>query len=486
MRASHTPSITPRLCVLSEDQKETIFLGALEILERTGVRVDNEEGVELLSSAGGRVGPHRRVYIPSYLVEDALAAAPRRITIYDRLGKRAVFLEDRRVYFCSQVDSTFFFDPFERTRRRCTRADARLGAVLCDALPNIHMVSFSALFSDVPGEIAYLLGHKDTVMNCTKPVMHGTLDLVSLKATTEMAAVIVGGWDELARRPYYVHYAEPLSPLTHTDEGVAKLLFCVEHGIPVIYTSMTLAGSSAPVTAAGNLAACIAESLSGLVMAQLKRHGAPFIFGGVPTVIDMSTTLVSYGAPEMSLWSAALTEMAHFLHLPVMSTAGCTDAATFDQQAAAESAMSCLMAALSGANLVHDVGFAEAANSASLELIAATDEFIGMIGCMMDGIEVTPETLALETIDQVGPGGSYLGEKHTVRHFRGNWFPNLMNRHNYDRWAAAGSLSLGDRANERVRRILREHEPEPLPAEVVAELDKMEEHWWREENCKHG
>jgi trimethylamine--corrinoid protein Co-methyltransferase len=485
MKASHTRSITPRICVLSEDQKETIFLSALQVLEHTGVRIDNKEGLELLHSAGAHVGPHRRIYIPSYLVEDALACAPRRITIYNRLGERAVSLEDRRVYFCSQVDSTYFFDPFDagrsvRARRPCVRADARLGAVLCDTLPNIDMISFSALFSDVPGKIAYLLGHKDTVMNCTKPVMHGTLDLASLKAVAEMAAVVVGGWDELARRPYYVHYAEPLSPLIHTDDGVAKLLFCVERGIPVIYTSMTLAGSSAPVTAAGNLVACIAESLSGLVMAQLKQRGAPVIFGGVPTVIDMSTMIASYGAPEMNLWSAALTEMAHYVHLPVMSTAGCTDAVTFDQQAAAESAISCLMAALSGANLVHDVGFTEAANSASLELIAATDEFIGLIGSIMNGIEVTPDTLALEVIDQVGPGGSYLGEKHTVRHFRENWFPTLLNRHNYEQWSARGGLSLGDRANERVRHILREHQPEPLAPEVVAELDKMEECWWQE------
>jgi trimethylamine--corrinoid protein Co-methyltransferase len=200
--------------------------------------------------------------------------------------------------------------------------------------------------------------------------MHGTGDFASLKAVAEMAAVVAGGWDKLAQKPYYVHYAEPFSPLTHTDDGVAKLLFCVERGIPVIYTPMTLAGSSAPVTGAGNLVACMAESLSGLVMAQLKQRGAPVIFGGVPTIIDMSTTLVSYGAPEMLLWSAALTEMAHHLELPVFSTAGCTDSVAFDQQAAAESAMACLMAAMSGANLVHDVGFAEAANSASLELIA--------------------------------------------------------------------------------------------------------------------
>jgi trimethylamine--corrinoid protein Co-methyltransferase len=295
-----------------------------------------------------------------------------------------------------------------------------------------------------------------------------------------MAAVVAGGSDELAQRPYYVHYAEPFSPLIHTDEGVAKLLFCVERGIPVIYTPMTLAGSSAPVTAAGNLVACIAESLSGLVMAQLKRRGAPVIFGGVPTIIDMSTTLVSYGAPEMSLWSAALAEMARYLHLPVFSTAGCTDAVAFDQQAAAESAISCLMAALSGANLIHDVGFTEAANSASLELIAATDEFISMIGTIMNGIHVTPETLALDVMERVGPGGSYFGEQHTVRHFRENWFPKLMNRRNYEQWTEAGALSLGGKANARVRRILREHQPEPLSSEVVAELDKMEEHWWKE------
>ena len=488
MKAGSTSLMTPRLQIFTKDQKETLFLSILEVLERTGVRVDNDEGLELLDGAGARVGAGRRVYIPSYLVQDALASAPRRIAIYNRLGERVVLLQDHHVYFCSQVDSTYFFDPFDyaqgkpfdQVRRVCVRDDARLGAVLCDALPNIDLVSFSSIYGDVPGSIAIRVGHKDTLINCTKPLMHGTGDFASLKAIAEMAAVVTGGWDELARRPYYVHYAEPFSPLIHTDEGVAKLLFCVEKGIPVIYTPMTLAGSTAPVTAAGNLVACMAESLSGLVMAQLKRRGAPVIFGGVPTILDMSTTLVSYGAPEMSLWSAGLAEMAHYLQLPVFSTAGCTDAVNFDQQAAAESAMSCLMAALSGANLVHDVGFTEGANSASLELIAASDEFISMIAAMMEGIEVTPETLALDVMEQVGPGGSYFGEKHTVSHFRQNWFPRLMNRANFEQWTDEGGLSLGARANARVRRILHEHQPQPLPSDVAAELDEMEKRWWQE------
>jgi trimethylamine--corrinoid protein Co-methyltransferase len=342
------------------------------------------------------------------------------------------------------------------------------------------MVSFSSLYRDVPKQIAVRVGHKDTVMNCTKPLMHGTGDLASLQAVAEMAALVAGGWEELAQRPFYVHYAEPLSPLAHSDEGVAKLLFCVEHGIPVIYAPVTLSGRSAPVTGAGNLVACLAESLSGLVIAQLKRRGAPVIFGGVPTVIDMSTALVSYGAPEMSLWSAALADMAHYLLLPVFVTAGCTDSVVFDQQAAAESAISCLMAALSGANLVHNVGFTKGAKSASLELIVATNEFIDMIRTIMGGLELTAETLALDVMEQVGPGGSYLGEKHTVHHFRENWLPKLMSRGNYDQWMIAGCLSLGDNANQRVRQILHEHRPEPLPEEVVDELDKMEARWWQD------
>ena len=470
----------PRITILSEEQKKILFQSVLEVYETTGIQVDNREGLELLRGAGARVGEKNRVHIPAFVVEDALKTAAHSVSLYNRLGEKTVVLEGRRSYFASQVDSTYFFDPFDRVRRRSVRADARLGAVVCDALPHIDLVSFSSLYSDVPAPIALRLGHKDTVTNCTKPIMHGTAELGSLKAIAEMAAVVKGGWDELRQKPYYIHYVEPLSPQVHTDVGVAKLLFCVEHGIPVIYSPMTVGGGSAPVTGAGNLVACMAESLIGVVLAQQIRPGAPVLFGGVPTVIDMTSGMVSYGAPELNLWSAALTEMAHYLGLPVFSTAGCTDAVIFDQQAAVESAMSCLMAALSGANLIHDVGFTESANSASLELIAATDEFIDFIGAMVKGIDVTEESLALKAIDQAGPGGMFLTEEHTMRNFRKNWFPSMMNRQNFDGWAAGGSLSLEEKANRRVRGILEGHQPEPLADDVAAELEKMEKSWLKE------
>ena len=182
----------------------------------------------------------------------------------------------------------------------------------------------------------------------------------------------------------------------------------------------------------------------------------------------------------MSLWSAALAEMAQYLKMPVFSTAGCTDSVEFDQQAAGESAISCLMAALSGANLIHDVGFAEAANSASLELIVATNEFISMIRHILNGVEITPETLAMDTINNVGSDGNYMGENHTYSHFREIWRPDLLNRGNYDQWMAAGGMLLGDKANLRVKQILEQHKPPPLPAELIAELDALEKSWWQE------
>jgi trimethylamine--corrinoid protein Co-methyltransferase len=164
VKAGSTILATPQLRILSRDQKETLFLRVLETLEHTGVQVDNEEGLALLSGAGAWVGSKRHVHIPSHLVEDALAAAPRRITIYNRLGQPVVSLEDHQVAFCSQVDSIYFFDPFTSTpskpldhnRRLCVRADARLGAILCDALPNIDMVSLVARrFLEVLGRSWY-------------------------------------------------------------------------------------------------------------------------------------------------------------------------------------------------------------------------------------------------------------------------------------------------------------------------------------------
>jgi trimethylamine--corrinoid protein Co-methyltransferase len=220
----------------------------------------------------------------------------------------------------------------------------------------------------------------------------------------------------------------------------------------------------------------LAETLGGVVLSQLICPGTPIVVGGVVSVLDMRTTILSYGAPELSLLSAAATEVARHLGLPMFSTAGCTDAKCLDQQAAIESTLSILLAMLSGANLVHDVGFLESAMAGSLPLLVMCDEIIGLARYVARGLRVDEETLAVDAIAEAAGSGNYLALDHTARHFREQfWFPRLMDRFRYGEWDAAGRQTMGDRVEERLRQILAEHRAAPLTAEVTAQLDQIVE-----------
>ena len=218
----------------------------------------------------------------------------------------------------------------------------------------------------------------------------------------------------------------------------------------------------------------LAEFLAGMVVSQLKRRGAPLVMGGVVGPIDMRTSILSYGSPELCLLSAALTDVAHSLKVPMFSTAGCSDAKVLDEQAAVEATFSIITAGLSGANLIHDVGFLASAMIGSHEMVVLSDELIGMAKRFLSGIEVNEETLAVDLLCEVGPGGNFLCNDHTVRHFRRElWFPRLLDRQRYGPWKDSGAARLGDRLKERVREILATHQVPPLDARVEAEAGAM-------------
>jgi len=218
----------------------------------------------------------------------------------------------------------------------------------------------------------------------------------------------------------------------------------------------------------------LAEFLVGLVLSQLKRRGAPVIMGGVMSSMDMATSILSYGAPELVLASAAMTDVAKWLGLPMFSTAGCSDAKSLDQQAGIESAMSIVVAALSGANLIHDVGYLESGLLGSFDMLVMSDETIGMAKRILGGVRVTPETLATDLIEQVGPGGHYLTREHTRRNFRSElWLPTLIDRQMRRSWEASGKKTMGDRVRGRVRQILKEHVPAPIPAAALGEMESI-------------
>ena len=460
---------TPQFRVLSDDQLEKIHLASLEILRRTGVEMLVEEARELLKSAGAHV-ERTRVRIPAHLIEWAIRVAPSRVVLCDRGGNAAMYLEDGSYYYGTGSDTRYIVDPHTGERRMAFKRDVADMARVVDCLPNIDFIMCMGIASDVTDAISDLHHFEAMVNNTKKPIVFTTWSLRNLKDIVSMAESVAGGADVLRSRPFAALYAQPISPLVFEPVGVEKVLYVAEKGLPLVYKPAVIGGASGPTTYAGQLALCNAEALTGLLLAQLKREGTPVVYGGGFAPLDMRTTVAASSSPEHCLLNAARAELAHYYGLPNFSYAGDSASKVCDEQAAAEAAISILIAALSGANLIHDVGYLDSHLTSSFDQLVMCDEILAMVKRMMEGIRVDDESLAVEVIDQVGPGGHFLAEKHTLRHFKENWYPTLMDRSMYESWLGNGGKRLGEVVNEKVREILATYEPEPLSEDVKAKL----------------
>jgi len=474
MRSNYTANGSVHLRILSQDQCELLYSAATRILERTGVIYHDNEALDIMKKAGCWVDG-KRVRIPSKLVDRALLTAPRRVTLHDsRTGLPVMDLEGNNAYFGTGSDTPFFINPYTGQREKSSKKSVGWACKVIDALPNIEFVMSLGIVQDVPQAIYDRHQFEAQVLNTSKPIVTTAVDVAGFSDIIEMCECIAGGEEELRRHPFMTLYAEPISPLQHATEAATKLLLAAHKGLPVVYTPCIMAGGTVPSTLAGAMATGLAESLSGLVLNQQAREGSPFIMGGVFTVMDMSSTIFSYGAPEFNLMMSALADMAHFFKLPMFGTAGCTDSKIMDGQAAMEAAISIVLSAFSGANLIHDVGYIEYGSTASLELLVISDEIIGMARRMARGIEVNDETLALDVIDEVGPGGHFLSHDHTFKWFKKEtFFPELFDRRRYDAWKESGGTTLTKRANTKVKEILEGHEPAPLPANVRQRINEI-------------
>ncbi len=459
--------------VLSEWQCKKIISAAKEILERTGVDIYAAEAVELLKKAGCYVDG-KRVRIPAFVVEKALSTVPSRVTLCDRNGNRKLFLEGCNSYFGPGPTCPNFSDVETGEKRRAIKQDTANTAIVCDALPNIDFVMSLTMISDCTAELADIHEVHAMLQNTTKPIVGWAFNAENLKAIYDMCIQVAGGLENLQRNPFIAIYSEPTTPLSHSKEALEKLLVTAEYNLPLVYTPGMILGATAPITVAGALATGVADCLTGIIISQLKREGAPVIGAAPGGVMDMLTMQHCYGAPEQILGAAASAEIFRYLNIPSWSTAAVTDSKIVDQQATLESALQVLTVALSGGNLVHDVGFTDGAMTGSLEQLAIGDEIIDMVRRMVYGIEVNDNTLALDVIDEVGPKGQFLGVNHTFSQFKEQvWYPTLLDRRSSSDWEKLGKKTLGERANEKVRTILAEHKPEALPQAIVDKLDSI-------------
>ena len=473
MRINTVHQMTLGLNILTEDQLDRVHFSTLEVLERVGVKVYEPEALELLHGAGARVDGNL-VKIPAWMVQQALFTAPSRVALAARDGSKALSLEKGNIYYGTGSETPFTIDLDTGERRRPVKRDVENAARLADSLENVDFVMALALPADVPLQSADIHQFEAMTLSTTKPICFTAYDRRSLQDMIEISRLAVGGAEALRERPNLVHYAEPTSPLLHTKEALEKLLTCAAEHVPVIYATCVMLGATGPVTMAGALVVANAEILSGLVIHQLKTPGAPFVYGGGIPPMDMATSICSYGAPERDLGCISLVRLSQYYNLPSFTTAGCTDAHRFDQQAGMEAGFNLLISGLAGGNLIHDLGYMGVGMTTCLEFLLLCNEAAGAVKHLLRGVEVNSETLALDLIERVGPGGHYLGEAHTVKYFRREmYFPKTLNRENYDSWMASGGQTFGEKANARVKEILKAHISPPLPPEVEKEIRKI-------------
>jgi trimethylamine--corrinoid protein Co-methyltransferase len=462
MQSLPIATFQPRLKVLNRRQALAIHTAALEILEKTGVKMENERARNLLVEAGASTFDGDWVRIPGRIAEEALRSAPRRILMYDQNGNKAMDLRDD-----NGSDTTFTIDLESGQRRECVLNDTGRFARLIDALPNLSFMMSMSNPRDVPKiEFIYVYTFAEMLRNTRKPIVFIADRLEDMQQIHQLACLVAGGEDALRRQPFLLNYSEAISPLRFPANVVDKLMFCAEKEIPICLPSGSNAGGGAPVTLAGAMALGIAENLVGLIIHQLTRPGAPFLFGPNVSALDMKSAVVSYGCPEWSLTQAALADMRDEIYgLPIWAFGGASDAKMVDAQAGAEAMFSIVTAMLSRCNLIHDVGYLEYGSTSSLEMVTIADELIAMARHFTQGIPVNRETLALDALDRVkaaGGRGIFLTDDHTFDHFQKALFlPDLLDRSRYDTWAAEGSRDLCQRSNAKARELLATHQPEP-------------------------
>ncbi len=466
----------PRMSFLSDEDKRRIHRATLQILQQTGMEIVHGEALALLKDAGCQVRERSIVRIPEILVETAIKTAPQEIEVFDREGSFSMNLGGYRAYFGTGSDLLYTIDLNTQERRSCMLHDVRLAAKLCDGLPNIDFIMSSAHPSDVSPHRSYLYCFQAMVENSQKPIVTTAESRDDLKVMWEIGKTVRNDEASLRQQPYLLHYAEPISPLKQAFEGLDKLLFCAEMGIPVVYTPAPIAGSTAPITIAGHVAQGLAECLCGVVIHQLKQKGAPIIIGMGPAVLDMVSGECSYSAPEYCLAYMAAVEMSHFYNLPSWGYAGTSDSQVPDGQATYEAGLMTFLSSLAGANLNHDVGYLDFGKTGSLEMMVITDEIIDQTRRLLRGLPVDEEHLALSVIHSIGPGGHFLTADHTLTHLRATqWRPTLISREGHDQWKASGGLSLTERACERALRILKDHKPKPIDAGKALTINKLVE-----------
>ncbi len=466
----------PRLSldILSPEDVEKIHESSLRIIESTGVRFPSEKALDIWRSHGAAVEEDSMIVKASgRLIEDAIRQAPSVYTLASRNPALDLLLDGNHVYVGTDGCGIEVIDIHTGERRRSVLQDVADIARVADGLDEVgfHWVPVSA--QDCPPQSRGLHELLAIWKNSTKHVQTESIySETEARAAVEMACLVAGGKEALKSRPLLSIMECTVSPLAHDKGSLEAALAGAESGLPVGFMSMASGASSGPATLAGNLVVANAEVLSGLALVQLACPGSPVFYAAAQTVMDLRTGAYTGGGPEDFLFGAATNRLADFYGVPLSMGSFATGAKEPNWQAGLENALSTFMASAVGSDMLLGVGLLNGSTVWSFAQMLMDCEIFGIIAKMMEGISVDEETLAVEAIGDVGPGGSFLTHPHTKRHLRGLWLNSFLDRRPYGVWEEKKD-GAPEWALEKARNILASHQPDPLEPRLEEELRRI-------------
>lgn len=465
-----------RYQVISQEELEKIHENSLRIMEEVGIIITYEHARQTLEKHGCRLDG-KKVHFPRALVEEAIRLSPSSYTLYGRDPSKNVTITCEDVAYAGPYGSPFVTD-LDKGRREGSLEDFINIVKICDKLPNIDIQShISCEPQDVPVKERPVTMVYNTMKYSGKPLMGSVYGYENAMHCIELAAIPFGGLDAIKEKPVISSIPCTLTPLSYDERQLGAIRAYAETGQPQLVNSLSIAGMTTPATLAGLVSVQNAEVLAGIVYAQCVNPGCPIVYSASGSNAEMSTGLLTIGSPEDAVVSLINGQLAKYYQIPCRISGALSDAKLMDSQAAYESAITLLMAQMAGGNFIlHAAGIIETYNCTSYEKLIIDNEIIGYIKRINQGITVDEETLAYDVIKDVGPGGTFLMEEHTVDWYRQEFYrPTLSDRRSYAQWKNAGALTAEQEANKKWKAILDNYGDSTLSPDIDAEMKKYME-----------
>lgn len=466
--------IRPRIQFLEQRTIERVIEEAYQLLSVPGVECSTDRPLKLLAEAGAQVDFSKRVArIPARLIDEARKTVPSQFVLYDLPGKPRLTLGGDNVCFHPLTSAMSVWDPETKRLRPPVGPDLIKFIKVAEGLPYVDTVGSIFYCNDVVPEVVDAYRMYLVLKYATKPFVTGGFTVEGQKVMNNMAAAFRGGAQALAERPMVIMSAAPSSPLKWGFTA-DLLIMCCQAGIPTLISSMPIGGIGGPVTLIGSIVQDTAETLSGVVLSQLARPGAPILWETGISLLDMRQGALASASMETLMANCGVAEVGKYLNFPTMNTTGVSDSKTVDAQQAMESTAGILLAALCRVNVASGMGMMNSQASHSCESLVISHEAVGMARRLLEGINDEISSLGLEVIREVGHQGNFMGTEHTLRWFKKeSYFPEIIDRQAEESWRAGGAKDMLQRARERVEELIASYRPPALPTEVRQKIDAI-------------